>query len=203
VIKKRELNEYIEGTLTASNRIFKNLKTTGDLVSRFKQLAAAESKENIIHFNVVEYMQLILKSMGLPGNYKGVIVDIDCDDKLEIYSDAGKFSQIFTNLISNSLQHGFHGRNDGHINIRFEKVDDELFVQYEDDGVGIEKSNMESIYTPFFTTKFSGETKGLGLNIVYNVVTKLFNGSIRCESEAGKGTMFFIKLNLGVHENEI
>ncbi len=196
-IKKRDLHEYIESTISASNTIYRNLKTTGDLVSRFKQLAADESKENIIHFYIVEYMQLILKSMGLPDAYDNVKVTIHCDPHLEVFSDAGKFSQIFTNLVANSLQHGFVNGREGQIHIRFEKVEEELFVHYEDDGVGIEKQHLESIYTPFFTTKFSGETKGLGLNIVYNVVTKLFKGSIKCESSVDQGTSFFIKMKLG------
>lgn len=197
-IKKKDLAEYIDSTMSASTNIYKNLRTTSDLVKRFKQLAASESMENIIHFNVFDYLHLILKSMGIPSELNDVRVEVEGDSDLEIYSDAGKFSQIFTNLISNSMQHGFTSSSAGTIKISYEKVNDDLFIKYEDDGNGIENEYLDSIYTPFFTTKFSGETKGLGLNIVYNVVTKLFKGSIRCESEVGKGTIFFIKLSIGL-----
>ncbi len=196
-IKKKDLGEYIDSTLSTSANIYSNLRTTSDLVNRFKQLAASESKENIIHFNVFDYLHLILKSMGIPSANSSIQVEVEGDQTLEVYSDAGKFSQIFTNLLSNSIQHGFASASNGSIKISYEKVNDDLFVKYEDDGIGIEHEHLDSIYTPFFTTKFSGETKGLGLNIVYNVVTKLFEGSIRCESEVGKGTIFFIKLSMG------
>jgi len=196
-ILKKELNDYIGSTQLATDKIYKNLRITSDLVNRFKELAAGESQESVIHFNIADYLHLILRSMGIPSQYSLIKVDIEGDPALEIYSDAGKFSQIFTNLLSNSLHHGFNNGMKGQISIQYEKVNDDLFIKYEDDGMGIESENLDSIYTPFFTTKFSGETKGLGLNIVYNVVTKLFKGSIRCESEVGKGTIFFIKLHVG------
>lgn len=195
-IKKKDLSDFVNSTLEASDNIYKNLRMTSDLVNRFKQLAASESIESVIHFNVHEYLSLIVKSMGIAQETGSIQVDIEGDKNLEIHTDAGKFSQIFTNLISNSLQHGFTSSKGGSIRISYENVGDDLFIKYEDDGRGIEKDYLDSIYTPFFTTKFSGETKGLGLNIVYNVVTKLFNGSIRCDSEVGRGTIFFIKLNI-------
>lgn len=195
-IKKKDLSDFVNSTLEASDNIYKNLRMTSDLVNRFKQLAASESIESVIHFNIHEYLSLIVKSMGISQETGSIQVDIEGDKNLEIHTDAGKFSQIFTNLISNSLQHGFTSSKGGSIRISYENVGDDLFIKYEDDGRGIEKDYLDSIYTPFFTTKFSGETKGLGLNIVYNVVTKLFNGSIRCDSEVGRGTIFFIKLNI-------
>lgn len=196
-IKKKDLDDFVKATLEASDNIYKNLRMTSDLVNRFKQLAASESIESVIHFNVYEYLSLIVKSMGISEETGRVQVEIEGDKALEVYTDAGKFSQIFTNLISNSLQHGFTNGKGGNIRISYENVKADLFIKYEDDGRGIESEYLDSIYTPFFTTKFSGETKGLGLNIVYNVVTKLFNGSIRCDSEVGRGTIFFIKLNIG------
>ncbi len=201
-ITKKELSEYIRNVLEASETIYRNLKTTGDLVSRFKQIAASESKESIIHFNVGDYLQLIVKSMGLLGEHAGIHVEILGDPNVEVFSDAGKFSQIFTNLISNSLMHGFENHDVGTIQIQYETVSDGLFIKYEDNGAGIEQAHLDSIYTPFFTTKFSGETKGLGLNIVYNVVTKLFGGTIKCESELGKGTLFFINLKMKVSDKK-
>jgi signal transduction histidine kinase len=195
-ITKSELLDYIKNTTEAADTVYRNLKTTGDLVSRFKQLAASESKESIIHFNVNNYLHLIATSMGLFEERKNIQVEIDGDDRIEVFSDAGKFSQVFTNLIANSLQHGFNQYDEGRIQIDYELVNDQLMIKYHDNGSGIEKDHLDSIYTPFFTTKFSGETKGLGLNIVYNVVTKLFDGSIKCESEIGEGTTFFITMRM-------
>lgn len=195
-ITKSELLDYIRNTTEAADTVYRNLKTTGDLVSRFKQLAASESKESIIHFNVNNYLHLIATSMGLFEERKNIQVEIDGDDRIEVFSDAGKFSQVFTNLIANSLQHGFNQYDEGLIQIDYELVNDQLMMKYHDNGSGIEKDHLDSIYTPFFTTKFSGETKGLGLNIVYNVVTKLFDGSIKCESEIGEGTTFFITMRM-------
>ncbi len=123
---------------------------TSDLVNRFKQLAASESIESVIHFNIHEYLSLIVKSMGISQETGSIQVDIEGDKNLEIHTDAGKFSQIFTNLISNSLQHGFTSSKGGIIRISYENVGDDLFIKYEDDGRGIEKDYLDSIYTPFF-----------------------------------------------------
>ena len=63
-----------------------------------------------------------------------------------------------------------------------------------DDGKGIAHEDLHKVFEPFFTTKRGKGGTGLGLNIVYNLVTQKYGGSIVCESLPGKGTVFKIKI---------
>jgi signal transduction histidine kinase len=66
-------------------------------------------------------------------------------------------------------------------------------VTLEDTGVGISPENLERVFIPFFTTKDVGEGTGLGLAVVHGIVT-LHGGSVRADSEPGKGTRFEVRL---------
>ncbi len=67
-------------------------------------------------------------------------------------------------------------------------------IEYTDDGVGIPPENLNHIFEPFFTTARDHGGTGLGLHIVYNLVTQKMGGTIACESTVGVGTKFMIIL---------
>ena len=72
----------------------------------------------------------------------------------------------------------------------------QLMFEYSDDGKGIPEENLSKIFDPFFTTKRGQGGSGLGLHIIYNLVTQKLAGTIRCESKPGQGTKFIIMLAL-------
>ncbi|HEQ71572.1 MAG TPA: HAMP domain-containing histidine kinase, partial [Spirochaetia bacterium] len=84
----------------------------------------------------------------------------------------------------------------GTISFLIERRDDELVFVYSDDGKGIEKTNFDKIFTPFYTTKRGQGGTGLGLNLVYNIVTQTLGGSISFHSVPGQGTSFSITFPL-------
>ena len=92
----------------------------------------------------------------------------------------------------NSLIHGFKDIKKGNIDIYVQKIDNNIEIIYEDDGIGINKTNLKKIFDPFFTTNREGGGSGLGLNIVYNIITNGLNGNIKVTSEINKGTKFII-----------
>ena len=63
---------------------------------------------------------------------------------------------------------------------------------YRDDGHGISKNNIDKIFDPFFTTNRAKGGTGLGLNVIYNIITSRLNGTIVCNSQEGEGTEFII-----------
>jgi signal transduction histidine kinase len=69
-----------------------------------------------------------------------------------------------------------------------------LIFTYSDDGRGIPPENLDKIFEPFYTTKRGQGGSGLGLHIIYNIVTQKLGGTISCESEVGVGTRFIIDL---------
>ena len=123
---------------------------------------------------------------------RDIDINIDCDEKLQLNSYPGTFAQIFTNLVMNSIAHGFKKENvKGVIDILVKQEDKQLQIEYKDNGEGIPGEILPKIFDPFFTTDQSKGT-GLGLNIIYNLVTQKLKGSIKCESKNGKGVVFRI-----------
>ena len=119
---------------------------------------------------------------------------INCDKDLEIYSYPGAMSQIFTNLIINALKHGFKGEETLIVNIDVEEKENDIIIKFKDNGRGIPPEQVRHIFEPFFTTKRNEGGSGLGLNIVYNIVTITLEGSITCESELNNGLLFTFKI---------
>lgn len=109
--------------------------------------------------------------------------------------------QIITNLIVNSLIHGYTKEQVGAITIDVKLEDDYLKLVYSDDGKGISKENLKKVFDPFFTTNRESGT-GLGLYIIYNLVTHKLKGEISCESEVGVGVRFEIKFLANIKREE-
>ena len=111
----------------------------------------------------------------------------------EIESYPGALSQILTNFIINSLQHAFEPDDIGKISIKVTSDNGGCLLVYSDNGKGIDELHRRKIFEPFFTTRRSQGGSGLGLHIVYNIVTQQLGGSIDVESTPGSGTVFRIK----------
>lgn len=123
----------------------------------------------------------------------GVRVRVECDEALAIDSYPGDWATILANLLSNSLRHGFRGRAAGAIDVRAGLRGGLLVVEYEDDGAGFAHDALARIFDPFFTTDMQSGT-GLGMHLVYNLVTQRLRGHIAAESRAGGGARFVIEV---------
>jgi signal transduction histidine kinase len=105
---------------------------------------------------------------------------------------AGAFSQVISNLLLNSLHHGFDENQPGLITISAVIEKQDLVLVYEDDGKGVPKENLRKIFDPFFTTKKGSGGSGLGLHVVFNIINQTFFGKIDVHSEVNKGVRFEI-----------
>jgi len=92
----------------------------------------------------------------------------------------------------NSLIHAYDQDVAGTIGIDVRQADNTVTLTYSDNGKGIPEENLSKIFDPFFTTRRGKGGSGLGMHIVYNLVTSKLNGAISCQSEVGKGTTFTI-----------
>jgi signal transduction histidine kinase len=123
------------------------------------------------------------------------MVDVDCASGIEMDSYPGPLAQVITNLVLNSLQHAFEPDAPGRLRITaWAAGADEVTIHYEDDGRGIPEGLHGKIFEPFFTTRRGRGGSGLGLHLVYNIVTVRLNGSIGVESRSGGGARFVIRL---------
>jgi PAS domain S-box-containing protein len=112
-------------------------------------------------------------------------------DAPEVFGNAGKLQQVFTNLILNARDAIPDG---GRITIAAGPADDgSLAVEISDTGVGIAPENVAKIYDPFYTTKGVGQGTGLGLAVSYGIVQE-HTGRIGVESIPGRGTTFRITI---------
>jgi PAS domain S-box-containing protein len=179
------LNEALASILT-------NLSRAAELVKSFKLVAVDQASEEKRRFNVKEYIDSVLLSLRPKYKRTPYAIDVQCPEGLEIFSYPGALSQILTNLVMNSLLHAFDGAEHGRMTLNLSAAAGRCMLRYEDNGKGIPTENLKKIYDPFFTTKRGRGGSGLGLHVVYNLVTRTLGGRIECASEPGRGTVFTI-----------
>jgi signal transduction histidine kinase len=125
------------------------------------------------------------------------VIDIDCPNDLTIVSKPGPINQILINLIMNSIIHGFEGRENGRITITVMPLSNQLNILFKDDGMGVDESIKSKVFEPFTTTKRGEGGSGLGLHLVYNLVTQALGGTIVLNSEANQGVS--IEINFPIN----
>ena len=115
-----------------------------------------------------------------------------------VSSFPGIYAQVLSNLLQNSIMHAFEGVDKPKIVLEIMTKDDEVSLRFYDNGVGIDKSVKDSMFEPFVTTKRNQGGSGLGLNIVYNLVTQKLHGSIEVLEDKEIGTEFYIKYKTNI-----
>ncbi|MCX8128704.1 MAG: HAMP domain-containing histidine kinase [Clostridia bacterium] len=193
-MKRSDLDNYIDTSVQSAGMILSNLKRAADLIRSFKKVAADQSSEEKRKFKVGEYINEVLISLSPEIRKYGHRIEVNCQESLEIDSYPGAFSQVITNLVMNSIIHAYDDGKTGVLRFSIEKQSQYVILRYSDDGKGIKKEFLQKIFDPFFTTRRNKGGTGLGLNIVYNIITQKFNGEILCESEVGNGILFIIKI---------
>lgn len=196
-LSKEGLVEYIEMVNETTEIININLERAARLVRSFKDISTNLSHEETSRFDLHKYAEAVI--LTLKHEYKRdshkLVVSPDKEFFVEGYPSA--YSQILTNLIMNSLHHAFLPDVRGLISISLEKNGDTITITFTDNGKGIGEDIVSRIFDPFFTTNRENGGSGLGLNIVYNIVTDQLNGTVSCESTPGNGCSFIIKIPVG------
>jgi signal transduction histidine kinase len=176
----------------ASLSLLTNLRRAADLVRGFKQVAVDQSSEQRRLFNLKEYLDEILLSLKPQLKRTSHVLTLECPGDIILDSYPGAFSQIISNLVINSLIHGFEGVLKGHIIISASESDDGVHLRYTDDGCGIPAEHAPRIFEPFFSTKRNHGGSGLGLHIVHSLITDTMGGRIGWRSRIGEGVRFDI-----------
>lgn len=191
-LKQADLVDYIADANEAVTIIYSNLERAAALVRSFKQVSVDQSSEAKRVFNVKSYMDEILLSLQPLLRKTRLKVKVECPEDLHVDGYPGAVAQIGTNLIMNSVIHAYEPDSEGIITITIkENEQQEICFIYSDDGKGMDDKTAAKIFDPFFTTK-RGSGSGLGLYILYNIVTQQLGGTIQCVSQPGKGVTFSI-----------
>lgn len=201
-MKRSDLEKYLDIAEQSSGMILRNLQRAAELIQSFKQVAVDQSSEERRIFAVKPYLEEVLLSLHPKLKRTHLATEIYGDDNLTLDSFPGAFAQIVTNLVMNSLIHAYEPNQPGRLTFNLNQKQGQLVFEYADDGRGIPKEYLGKIFDPFFTTKRGQGGSGLGLHIIYNLVTQKLGGTIRCESEMGRGTKFMIELPLSMQSEK-
>lgn len=192
-LKASTLSKFIAEGQENLNIIYRNLNRAAELISSFKQVAVDQSTENNRVFSFAKLMDEILLSMRPKLKKLPHHINVHCAEDLYIETKAGPINQIMINLIMNSIIHGFENMEDGQIDIDIKLLDDgKINILYKDNGKGIPEHLRKRIFDPFVTTKRGQGGSGLGMHLVYNLVTQALNGSIAVTSQESQGVSFQI-----------
>ncbi len=194
-LSRSYLNEFTVNLDESMQLLQGNLRRASELIASFKQVAVDQSSEARYNFSLADNLHQVVVSLGHKLKKAQCEVDIQCDPKLSIFSFPGSFTQIYSNLILNSINHGFDNWDKPKkITIKVEQQGEELLIDYSDNGRGIPPEILPRIFDPFVTSKRGQGGSGLGTHIIYNLVVQLLRGRIHCASEPGNGAEFHIRL---------
>jgi signal transduction histidine kinase len=186
------LNAFLDIVDQSLRIMTTNTQRAASLVRSFKQVAVDQSSDDIRNFNLCTYLNEVLLSLQPKLKGRPVKVNVDCPKDLVMDSFPGAVSQIVTNMVVNSLVHGFERDQAGTIDIRVKEEGGEVVFDYADDGAGMDQEVLAKLFDPFFTTKRGSGGSGLGAHILYNLVTGALGGTVRVESEPGKGLRYHL-----------
>jgi len=190
-VDEEDLLAVLEKIDEASALTLSNLRRAANLVMSFKRTAVDQSSDQVRKFNVKDSIEDVISTLNNKFKHTAIEIQIDCAENLSVYSVPGALEQIITNLMVNSLIHGFDdGKKGGNIRIAIALENQRLHLDYSDTGKGIAPSVLEKVFEPFFTTNRAHGGSGLGMYICYNIVTSQLKGTMTGESTLGKGVTF-------------
>jgi len=193
VLDEDGLNQFFD-IIDQSLRIMTtNTQRAAALVRSFKQVAVDQSSDDIRSFNLRKYLDEVLLSLQPKLKGKPIAIEIDCEERIEMASFPGAVSQIVTNMVMNSLVHGYEEGQAGKIKITGKLDGDFVVFEYSDDGVGMDTGTLSQLFDPFFTTKRGSGGSGLGAHILFNLVTGALGGTVKVASAPGMGLHYKLR----------
>lgn len=178
-LTRGDLVSFIDAATESSNLLISNLQRAAALVHNFKEVAVDQSTEGLRRYNLKSYLNEVLST--ITPRFKDyqidVIVEIDAD--INLYSYPGAMAQIITNLYENAVVHGFKTYQSHMIKITALTLSKDLIeIRFQDDGSGMSDEVRKKIFEPFFTTSRSSGASGLGMHIVFNLITQKLAGQV-------------------------
>jgi len=198
VLTRNDLQGFETTVRESADMILRNLRRADRLVKSFKLVAVDQSSEERRTIELGAYLNEILASLTPVLKKVPHKIRVDCPIPISVSTFPGALYQIISNLLMNSVTHGFDPGKPGEITITARAAGDRMHLEYRDNGKGMTDAVRAQIFDPFFTTRRGQGGSGLGMHVVYNLVTQLLKGSIRVESAPQAGTKFEIDLPLEV-----
>jgi PAS domain S-box-containing protein len=194
-LRRSSLTEFVESNRDAASQLVANLNRAAELIQSFKQVAADRNYSDQRVFDLADLTEQVVMSLKPGLRKQNLALSVDCDPDLTMNSFPGPYGQVLTNLFFNSVAHAFPDGKGGAVKIKVQAFgEDQVEILFTDDGCGMSPDVRRRAFDPFFTTRRDQGGTGLGLHIVYSIVTNRLGGRIHLHSEPGEGTRIQIVL---------
>jgi signal transduction histidine kinase len=192
-INQEDFKEILGEMINSVNMADKSVEKSMGFIKNIKSKTMNMGIKEKMNFNVVEIIEksILMVNHILVKNKISVDI-IRVKGEYFLYGNPENFTRIIDNLLTNSID-AMIDKPDGHIKIELSENENYLIISIEDEGCGIPESNLTKIYDPLFTTKPFGQSSGMGLTIVHDIIYWEFEGEILVNSEVGSGTTFILK----------
>lgn len=192
-IRRSTLENYLTRAEQGFGILVANLMRAADLVRSFKQVAVDQTSDAPRLIDLGRYLDEVVLSLQPHFRGCGVRVHNRSEPGLSLVTHPGAIAQIVSNLLLNALQHGYAAQGSGQVCLSARRLGDWIEMDCIDDGQGIPQDIRNRIFDPFFTTRRGSGGSGLGLHVVYNLVTGRLGGDITLLELDGPGTAFRIR----------
>lgn len=188
-----DFNNMMEENVNLTQLINNNITRAAELIRSLKEMSIDQAFDNIRRINIPGYTDVVMNTLKPKLKHTNYTYNFDIQNYDAVFNPS-YYAQFITNLIINSIDHGFEGRKDGHIFMSI-KIDEDGYIThiYEDNGCGIDEEHIDKIFEPFYTTKRGRGFIGLGCNVIYNIAHEFFGGDIKVENRREGGVRFTLK----------
>lgn len=196
-LKRSDLEECLEVALESTNGIMRSLEKSSKLIERFKGTSVLEQVEVIKLIRVADFVKDYIEVIKTTKESLNCQFIIEIPSGLEFRCRRSNFLTILDELVKNALDHAFEKHSSPQIRIQIHSYQGEpgaIEILFRDNGLGVESSQLNHLFTPFYTTKMGVTHNGLGLNMVYNLIYGIYKGDIDVTSNEGEGLTFRIVL---------
>lgn len=190
-------DQFIADTDEYAQIIYQSLDRAAKLISNFKMVSVDQTAEEKRTFDLGQYIDSVL--LSLRHQLKGTSVQLltDLPEGILVDTFPGAVAQVVTNLFMNALKHGFsNGSEAGTIHFVLVSTSTGFRLTISDDGAGAGEQVLNHIFDPFFTTTRGKGGSGLGMHIVFNLLSQKLNWSIALESSPGQGMNIVLEPNV-------
>ena len=193
-IRKSVISHFLLSANSCTDAMMECLERASDLVTHFKRISVDQSTEARRKFTLPDYLNNVIATLEPTFKNRQITIDVYSRDTIEVDSFPGPFAQVISNIINNSVLHGFPSDTAGEIRISVNQNNNDVVITVRDNGVGISPDNLKKIFDPFFTTAADIGGSGLGMSIVYNIISEVLQGDISVNSKINEFTEFVIRM---------
>jgi len=196
-ISRKDFENYLEYYQEASELISSNLQRAALLIENFKLIDSKYKNEEKCSVKLVDYINGIATNYLVRLKEQQIDVTVNGDEDIDIITYPDAIFKVINNVLDNSIVHGLESFSYGEVQVNIFRKNQDTYIDIKDSGRGMADDDINKIFDPFYTTKRGQGSSGLGMYIVYNLVTQTLKGTIECSNDCTGGMRTVIILPSG------